>query len=728
MQTSQVLVVGAENLPSEPPLFGPNKRFHESLFIRHKEADQLELHFARDEPLGKDPTEGTPFERACKTALRDVEQGKYDAALLFPPDFDEKLENVRQAIENQAKGLKPDPKDKTANHFKVPSPQVIYTTANERSPTASNRLAGVLGRWSEKVGQNNLSAGGVPLSAAKPFIIEADDRADNTGQEGVALWSKLFPVLLLIWAMTGAFYPAVDLCAGEKERGTLETLLCSPAERSEIVIGKLFTVMVFSMITAALNLATLGLTGWLVASKIPGMAPPPPMAAVWAGIALIPVAALFSALCLALAAFAKSTKEGQYYLMPLLLVTMPLAIMPMSSAVELNLGTSLIPITGVVLLLRSALEGNYLEALQYSPIVIVITLLCCMLSIRWAIDQFNSESVLFRESEQLDVGLWLRHLSRDRGATPTVSMAMFCGVIILVARFFMTLVVGDTKTFGDIAVQTLVIQLALIALPVLLMTFLFTSNRRLTLLIKTPRLAAIGAAMLLAVVLHPVMGALGASIQKLYPISPEVVPQLVKIHEMVMSAPMLWTVLLLALLPAVCEELAFRGFILSGFRHLGHKWRAIIYSAVFFGIAHSVLQQSISACLLGIVIGFLAVQSNSLLPCVTFHFVHNSLALLSPRLMPKLVERYPDLLMFLEPIENGAYTYTLPTVVAGGAAGVVLLIWFALLQCPRSIEEQLQEAIVRGLAREEAEDQQAALIAEAQQAAEIAKARKPRST
>ena len=67
-------------------------------------------------------------------------------------------------------------------------------------------------------------------------------------------------------------------------------------------------------------------------------------------------------MCLALAAFARSTKEGQYYLMPLLLVTMPLVILPMSPGVELNLGNSLIPVTGVVLLLRSVLEGNYWQA------------------------------------------------------------------------------------------------------------------------------------------------------------------------------------------------------------------------------------------------------------------------------------------------------------------------------------------------------------------------------
>ena len=176
--------------------------------------------------------------------------------------------------------------------------------------------------------------------------------AEDTAYRGAALWSKILPVMLLIWAMTGAFYPAVDLCAGEKERGTLETLLSSPAERSEIVLGKLLTIMVFSMATAVLNLVSMGVAGWLILGRMPEFGPPPPLAPLWLAMALVPISALYSALCLALAALARSTREGQYYLVPLLLVTMPLAVLPMAPGVELTLGNSLIPVTGVVLLLR----------------------------------------------------------------------------------------------------------------------------------------------------------------------------------------------------------------------------------------------------------------------------------------------------------------------------------------------------------------------------------------
>ena len=232
-------------------------------------------------------------------------------------------------------------------------------------------------------------------------------------------------MLLLLWALTGAFYPAIDLCAGEKERGTLETLLSSPAAAQRNRAGQAADGHALQHRHGRAEPGEHGahrLDGAGRSCRASGCRRRRPSRP-WR-VALVPISALFSALCLALAAFARSTKEGQYYLMPLLLVTMPLVVLPMSPGVELNLGNSLIPVTGVVLLLRSVLEGNYWQAVQFSPVVAAVTLVACLLAIRWAVDQFNSESVLFRESERLDVGLWLRHLLRDRQPTPTVAAAV----------------------------------------------------------------------------------------------------------------------------------------------------------------------------------------------------------------------------------------------------------------------------------------------------------------
>ena len=104
--------------------------------------------------------------------------------------------------------------------------------------------------------------------------------------------------------------------------------------------------------------------------------------------------------------------------------------------------------------------------------------------------------------------------------------------------------------------------------------------------------------------------------------------QIQDMQQVIASAPSIWHILaLLALAPAICEELAFRGFILSGLRHMGSKWGAIVISSLLFGVTHGILQQSISAALVGMVIGYMAVQTGSLLPGIVFHLVYNTLGL-----------------------------------------------------------------------------------------------------
>ena len=690
-QTTRVLVVGVKDFADLPPLF-EDEQFAACLFIDPSRAKLLELHFTPSE-------QSTPTEAASDTraqAYSQVQSGDYEVALYFPPDFAARLDAFREAVRSRAER-------RTTGHvnaesavpLQVPRPEILYNSVNDKSQLAHARLLGVLERWTEQIGNDNLASSGVSMTLMRPFLVGSADVADAE-QRKDSMWSKILPVLLILWALTGAFYPAIDLCAGEKERGTLETLLCSPAGRSEIVMGKLLTIMLFSFVTAVLNLVSMGFTGWVVVTQLPGFGLPSATAVIALLIALIPISALFSALCLALAAFARSTKEGQYYLMPLLLITMPLVILPMAPGVELNLGNSLIPITGVVLLLRSVLEGNYWHAVQYSPAVALITLTACLLSIRWAIDQFNSESVLFRESERLDIGLWLRHLFRDRQPTPTVAAAASCGVLILLVKFFLGVMQPKMDVFGDFARMALMTQIVVIAIPALLMTFLLTSSPRQTLLLKMPPWLTIPAAALLAIVLHPVANFLQTVVSDLYKINDNVLPALEHMQVLLQQANVLPLVLLLAIVPAICEELAFRGFILSGFRHLGHKWRAIIYTSLFFGFTHGVLQQSLIACLLGTVLGFLAVQSGSILPGVIFHLVHNALAVANSRIMPEMLPDSPVLKNLVTSADGGGFLFQWPLVVVGSLAAVLLLTWFGRLNGPKSQEEALAEAIDRG--------------------------------
>ena len=113
-----------------------------------------------------------------------------------------------------------------------------------------------------------------------------------------------------------------------------------------------------------------------------------------------------------------------------------------------------------------------------------VTLTCCLLAVRWAAEQFNSEEVLFRESERLDMGLWLKHLLRDRGDTPSVPEAVFCGVLILTIKFFMGFSLPPAEGFQAFATMVLVVELTVIATPALLMAVMLTRRPLETLLIR----------------------------------------------------------------------------------------------------------------------------------------------------------------------------------------------------------------------------------------------------
>ncbi|NLE39719.1 MAG: CPBP family intramembrane metalloprotease [Pirellulaceae bacterium] len=693
---TKVYVIGASPTLSEGTPLIENERFAPGLFNTPDKVGLLDLHFAPDVLAP-----GETLDNVVSQAKKRVERGEFDAAVYFPPNFGEQLRQFREASESLVNNRR-DEESAAARNAVIPSiprPEIIFTTANEKSQITFARLHDVLRRWSDEVGKANLSAAGLVPSAARPIELATDDLADATGNAGRGLWAKLLPVMLLLWALTGAFYPAVDLCAGEKERGTLETLLSSPADRSEIVIGKLVTIMLFSMATAILNLISMGFTGWLIVANHPSVGLPSWLSCFWLLLALIPISALFSALCLALAALARSTKEGQYYLMPLMLICMPLAVLPMTPGFELTLGNSLIPVANVVLLLRTLLEGNTLQALRYAVPVVGVTLACCYLAIRWAVDQFNQESVLFRESERLDLGLWLRRVIRDRRPTPTVGVAVSAGILMLLVRFFMavTMTPPVELSFGFLIRSLVTTQIAVVIVPMVLMTLLFTRNPAETFLLdrsswKWTTPLAVLAAIALAVALHPVIVTVALAVTHLYPMS-ETAELL---SETIKEAPNLWILLLFfAVVPAVCEEFAYRGFILSGLRHSGKKWRAIVVTSLFFGVSHFMLQQSLMATLSGMVIGYIAVQSGNLLPCIAYHVVNNGLFVAMTRITPETIEEWPVLQWLSDGVGQAGYHWTV--VIIGFLTGFLLIGWFSRLPYQRTNEERLQEAIRRGM-------------------------------
>lgn len=670
--TGRVLVAGVEQLeeaPGNPPLLDGD-RFHAELFERGEDAKRLVV-----ERIG--PDEAIANGRARMAA------GEADVLLFFPDDFAARLQSLRDGAADDA--------------IDPPKPLVLYNSAREKSQVAQLRVERVLQHWRQLIVRENLRVRDLPMQAAQPITIDRHDIAE-AGARDARLWAKLLPFIAFVWALTGAFYPAIDLCAGEKERGTLETLLSSPTRRSEVVGGKLLTVMTFSFVTSLLNLAGMLVTARLILSQLNtagalgagALSPPPVTSLVWLLLAMIPMVALFSALSLACAAYARSTKEGQYYFMPLFLGAMPLMLLPMSPGIELNLGNSLVPVMGLVLLLRAALEGSGAQALIHAPPAMVTTGICVWLATRWAVSQFNQESVLFRDSERLDLRGWFAATFRRRQETTTAAAAVACAAAIFILQFLFQQVLTawppEQLSFEYFAATVLGGQLLCIAAPALAVVLLFTRDRWKSLLLdKWPSLATLATAAGLAIALHPVGQWLSLWIQQTYPLSEQVAEQATTMMSLIGESPsFLATLSLLALLPAFCEEIAFRGVLLGGLKKSLGPAAAVVVTAALFGAVHTLLQQSLSAAPLGVVLGAVAILSRNLYACIVFHAIYNALALSLDHFREPLSRILADLgveQMVFHEIEPDVVCYSPAIAILGALVALALLRGLSRSEC-----------------------------------------------
>jgi sodium transport system permease protein len=215
------------------------------------------------------------------------------------------------------------------------------------------------------------------------------------------------------------------------------------------------------------------------------------------------------------------------------------------------------------------------------------------------------------------------------------------------------------------------------------------------LLDRAPSAAACGVAVLLGILLHPLSIQLSHWIRDLYPVQEATQNKLEWFSKMLQAAPYAWLPwLLLTILPACCEELAFRGFILSGLRHLGSKGWAIAFSAILFGIAHGVIQQSISAAALGLVVGYIAVQTGSLIPCMLFHITYNGLGF-ATTLLPEFARQHSGWSMVLYENSQGEILYSWPVLAICAAAAIVPLVWLHRLPYQATREEEIYDARAR---------------------------------
>lgn len=286
---------------------------------------------------------------------------------------------------------------------------IYYDEQEFRSDASESKVRKLMQSYRDSLSVNLLLRDGLNDAQARralsPFGIWTLDIAPAEKKSGFLL-AMMLPYMIVLLTMMGGMYPAIDLTAGEKERGTLETILASPAGRTEITAGKFLTVF-----TAAITTVILGALSMTITSGL-GLVQFEPGAAESASFALavnptsialvillmIPTAVLFSSLLMAIAVMARSYKEAQSYVTPLMMLVIIPSMAAFMPGLELNEALAWIPVTSIALGVKSVLLTARGEGYQWGGLIMVFVSsgVYSLIGLFLARQMFNKESVLFR--------------------------------------------------------------------------------------------------------------------------------------------------------------------------------------------------------------------------------------------------------------------------------------------------------------------------------------------
>jgi sodium transport system permease protein len=482
--------------------------------------------------------------------------------------------------------------------------QILYDASRDESRGANERLSDLLDE-------------ALPEGCAR-FDVKRKDLASGTKLGGYLL-SKALPLALVLMVLLGAFYPAIDVTAGERERGTLETVLVAPIGRFELLLGKVLAVACIAGLTGLLNLASMSLTlihaVQLADAKAPLLIPWNRAAA--ATLVLAPSAFLFGALFVAIGSVARGFKEAQSFLMPVYFLCIAPALIGGVGEYRLAGAAALVPAMNITLLARELLLGTA----RLGPALLALgsTALYGGLALAFAARVYDSERFLDPAGARDR-----KRAGRAQAAPPTDDPPSAAMALTAFALGFLLLVFVFLPWQKRNLVQGL---LGLQYLGMLGLTVVMARVARRPLAgmiaLRRPANASLAGAVLIGASAWAAVALLS---DWLVPVPKEVIEALRKaLLPEDASRGLAANLLLIALTPAICEEVLFRGVILRGLATRMAPSAAIVITGLLFGIFHLDVHRLLPTALLGILLSWLAFQSGSLVPSMVAHFLNNAI-------------------------------------------------------------------------------------------------------
>ena len=488
--------------------------------------------------------------------------------------------------------------------------------------------------------RRRVTRAGLPASLLEPLelkFVGDENAAAAPAQNVMSTLAGGVLVLLAVLTMTGAFYPAIDALAGEKERGTIETLLIAPCALGDIVFGKFLAVFAVTLATLAANVVSIAATAAVSLRFLPtgitaAVTGSQVVAVSVTVLSFVGLASLAAAICLAVTTASKSGKEAQNTLTPVILLVSSVAGAALLPGSRGNGLLAMLPFAGHVLVAINAFAppDGQPQTLATTAFALAASLvssaLLTWLLLRATASILSDEDVLFRGPDV--AGGLTRPVPRTR---PNIVQGMMPIVAGLAGLWY---VQGITPT--DLVRAIPLQQAAAVLLPIVVVLAWQRVDLGTTFSLRWPRpkprapLILLGAALVGAGLF--VLGAAALLAFRGTAISAEAKDLSARLVELMRSNPWWLSWGLMALLPAVCEELLFRGWMLAAFvgdgRHRERLFWGILAQAACFALFHLLPERMPQTFVLGLVLGCLVTLTGSLLTAVVCHAAHNSMPIL----------------------------------------------------------------------------------------------------
>lgn len=526
--------------------------------------------------------------------------------------------------------------------------RIVYLASENRSQTAASMLADMLGEYRASLRNEQLIQAGLdPDTVLFPIHYEYQDLSSNEETMG-SLLGYIVPFLMITSILMGAMYPAIDTTAGEKERGTLETMLTLPVRNLEMIVSKFLATSTVAVAAALLNLISMGFLGLYMFESMQTASEAVMefdllsyLPAIAVMILCVVVFAMFaSAVCLSVCIFAKSFKEAQNYTTPVMLVFMIAGMVGMIPSIELDGVTSILPVVNIALLIVDLFK------LKFNMAVIAVVLFSNVAYSLFAIvimtRLFNSENILFGDGTGGIRLLEKRSNMKEKQIPGIGDLILLFSVLLIFLMFAGSIAILKYGVYGLIGEQ-----LGILCITILYCWYIKTDFRTVFRL-KRPGILNLIIGTMIWIGAYMIMLLLISVLSMIFPGSAESAgSELLQIWEGIPA----WIIIISsAVLPAICEETAFRGLLFGTLSNKCRIFAAILITGAVFGLYHMNLIQFFAVGFFGGVMAYVIYKTGSIFVSMWMHFLNNLFAVMlavyeeeMTAFLPILAEENPNM-------------------------------------------------------------------------------------